>query len=211
MVENLRIEYANKPLDEHTVSIDPVEQFHRWFAEAITAGLPLVNAMTLATAARDGKPSARIVLLKGMDREGVVFYTNYRSRKAKELFDNPRAALLFHWVELDRQVRIEGIVAPVGAGESEEYFQTRPRGSQIGAHASEQSSVLSGRAELEERFRRLEEQFQGRPVPKPEHWGGFRLLPAWFEFWQGRESRLHDRIGYTRLQDSRWNIDRLAP
>lgn len=209
-IADLRREYALASLDERDVAPDPVAMFSRWFAEAQAADVAEPNAMTLATASADGAPSARMVLLKGVDDGGFVFFTDYRSRKAAELDANPRAALVFHWVELERQVRIAGSVARVAREETEAYFRTRPLGSRLGAWASEQSSVISGRAVLDARLRDAETRFPGEDVPAPPHWGGYRLAPGAVEFWQGRASRLHDRIRYVR-RGAAWAIERLSP
>lgn len=210
-IENLRKEYTAKTLEVEDVRIDPFDQFEAWFAEAMQARLPEPNAMTLATAV-DGQPSARIVLLKGFDRDGFVFYTNYRSRKGEELRQNPRVALVFLWLELQRQVRIEGKAERIDPAESTRYFQSRPRGSQIGAWASPQSAVIEHREVLEERYRVLEEKYAERePLPRPGHWGGYLVRPHRLEFWQGRPSRLHDRIQYRQEENGQWKIERLAP
>lgn len=198
-------------LDEKTIDRDPITLFRRWFDEAIASGSRLPDAMTLATATKDGKPSARMVLLKGVDHGGFVFYTNYLSQKAKELDENPRAALVLYWTVLDRQVRVEGEVERISAAESDEYFATRPRESQLGALASPQSEVIAGREVLENRFRELDELYRDREVDRPEHWGGYRLKPERIEFWQNRAGRLHDRILYERQSDASWSIKRLAP
>jgi pyridoxamine 5'-phosphate oxidase len=202
---------TSNQLDEKTIDPDPIRLFRRWFDEAIASGSRLPDAMTLATATKDGKPSARMLLLKGVDREGFVFYTNYLSQKAKELDENPRAALVMYWVQLDRQVRVEGEVERISAAESDEYFSTRPRESQLGALASPQSEVIEGRNVLENRFRELDELYRDREVDRPEHWGGYRLKPERIEFWQNRAGRLHDRILYERQPDGSWSIKRLAP
>ncbi len=198
-------------LDETLIDPDPIKQFQSWFNDAIAAGLPLPEAMTLATATRNGKPSARVLLLKQVDESGFVFFTNYRSAKARDLDSNPQAALVFYWPQLERQVRVEGKVARTSAAESQQYFQTRPRDSQIGAWASPQSEVISGRETLEQRVAELEQLYCDREVDRPEHWGGYRLTPARIEFWKGRAGRLHDRILYERAADSTWTIKRLAP
>jgi pyridoxamine 5'-phosphate oxidase len=209
-VADLRKEYTRAGLSESDVDPDPVEQFRRWFDEALEADLHEPNAMTVATAAPDGRPSARVVLLKGFDERGFVFYTNYEGRKGRELEENPRAALLFYWGELERQVRIEGTVSRTSEGESDAYYASRPRGSRLGAWASEQSRAVEGREVLEGRARDLEVEYEGREVPRPAFWGGYRVEPEVVEFWQGRESRLHDRISYRR-GDGGWEIERLQP
>lgn len=186
-------------------------QFERWFAEALAAGLPEPNAMVVATADEQGRPSTRTVLLKGYDDRGLVFFTNYRSRKGREALANPYASLLFPWFPLQRQVVICGAVAPVDRAETEAYFATRPRDSQIGAWASPQSEVLPDRAALDARVAAVAERFADGPVPAPPHWGGFRVAPETVEFWQGRAGRLHDRLRYRRTSDGRWLIERLAP
>jgi len=190
---------------------DPIEQFIRWFSEAEQAGIPQPNAMTLATAAKDGAPSARMVLLKGVDSRGFVFYTNFDSRKGRELNENPRAALLFWWEPLQRQVRVEGRVQRLDEAESDAYFASRPRGHQLQAHASLQSRVIPHRDELEERFRAAEEEFEGRQVARPRWWGGFRVVPESVEFWQEGPNRLHDRLRYRREAGGGWRLERLAP
>lgn len=197
-------------LDERTVDPDPVRLFRRWFDDAIASGSRLPDAMTLATATKGGKPSARMVLLKQVDHDGFVFYTNYSSQKAADLAENPRAALVMYWVQLDRQVRVEGEVERVSADESDEYFRTRPRESQLGALASPQSEVIDSREVIEQRFRELDKLYRDRPIDRPSHWGGYRLKPEQIEFWQNRTGRLHDRILYAR-QAGAWTIRRLAP
>ena len=209
-VADLRKEYTRAGLAESDVAADPIEQFRRWFDAALDAGLHEPNAMTVATATRDGSPSARVVLLKGFDSRGFVFYTNYEGRKGRELEENPRAALLFYWGELERQVRVEGTVSRVSEEESDAYYASRPRGSRLGAWASEQSRVVEGRKVLEERTADLEAEYEGREVPRPAFWGGYRVWPEVVEFWQGRENRLHDRIVYRR-EDEGWKIERLQP
>jgi len=193
-----------RPLRRSDLDPEPLKQFREWYAEAGN------DAVALATAARDGRPSARMVLLKGADERGFVFHSSYESRKARELAENPRAALLFYWHDLGRQVRVEGDVEQVDRGESETYFKTRPRGGQLAAWTSSQSEPIGTRDELEERFAELERTFEGDQVPLPPHWGGFRLVPETYEFWQHRENRLHDRFRYRRNGDD-WVIERLSP
>lgn len=211
ITDRFRKEYRQNELSEENLEKDPFRQFAHWFAAAEAAGMWEPNAMALATANRAGQPSVRMVLLKEFDERGFVFYTNYLSRKGKELAENPHAALLFWWGPLHRQIRIEGSVARVSAAESDAYFASRPPGSQIGAVVSQQSAVIPNRRVLEERFQALEEQAAGGPIPRPEHWGGYRLAPNRFEFWQGRENRLHDRFEYRLEQNNRWQIVRLSP
>jgi pyridoxamine 5'-phosphate oxidase len=201
---------APEGLDENTIDRDPIKQFQMWFNDAIAAKLPLPEAMTLATATPDGRPSARMVLLKQVDHEGFVFYTNYRSAKAEQLDANPYAALVFYWAQLDRQVRVEGSVVKTSTQESSEYFNTRPRESQIGAWASDQSQAILSREILEQRAQELETIYRDRQVERPEHWGGYRVRPERIEFWKSRIGRLHDRILYQRTPDG-WSISRLAP
>lgn len=207
----LRKNYSLGSLDVGDVDRNPFRQFEAWFAQAIEAQLPEPNTMTLATVDSRGRPSARIVLIKGVDERGFVFFTNYDSRKGREIADNPHASLLFYWIELERQVRIEGKVVKTSPAESDQYFQSRPLGSRIGAWASEQSQVIESRAVLEEREKEISAQYGEHP-PRPPHWGGYRLVPDAIEFWQGRPSRLHDRLLYTRAaQDGDWQIVRLSP
>jgi pyridoxamine 5'-phosphate oxidase len=205
----LRNDYALKTLDERDVDRDPLKQFGVWMVEAIHAQVPEPTAMSLATVSATGRPSARIVLLKGLDPRGFVFFTNYDSRKGKDLAAHPAGGLAFLWKELERQVRIEGSVEKVSAKESEAYYATRPLGSRIGAWASPQSEAIESRAWLEKRWEALGKQYGENP-PLPPHWGGYRVIPDYLEFWQGRRSRLHDRIAYTRAGDG-WKIARLAP
>lgn len=211
-MQQMRRDYTLAALDEDTVHHNPFMQFAAWFREATDAGIDEPNAMTLATSTPDGIPSARIVLLKGADENGFTFYTNYTSQKSHDLLLNPCAALLFFWGELQRQVRISGRVEKCSREESEAYFRSRPAESRIGAIASAQSSVLQNRAVLEERFRELTEHYAGTDdIPMPDTWGGWRLIPASFEFWQGRASRLHDRLHFTLQDDGTWMIERLSP
>jgi pyridoxamine 5'-phosphate oxidase len=211
-IEQLRKDYSAHTLEMEEVRTNPVEQFQVWFDEALNAEVPEPNAMTLSTATTNGVPSARIVLLKGVTDGSFLFYTNYNSRKGQELRANPRAALTFLWHELQRQVRIEGRVEVLPAEASTRYFQSRPKGSQIGAWASPQSTKIESREVLEEKVKRLEEDYRAsEALPKPEHWGGYRVVPHRIEFWQGRSSRLHDRIEYILSEDGSWSTSRLAP
>lgn len=204
-------QYNEDAIDEATVDRDPLQLFQRWLDEAKATGMHLPEAVTLATAASDGKPSARMVLLKGADERGFVFFTNYQSRKARELDSNAQAALVFYWPQLERQVRVEGKVERTSAAESDAYFKTRPRESKIGAVASPQSEVIASRAALQTKADELEKLYDGRDVDRPAHWGGYRLRPERIEFWKGRPGRLHDRISYERQDDGSWTIKRLAP
>lgn len=190
---------------------DPIDQFVTWFSEAQQAAVPLPHAMTVATVTKDGKLSARMMLLRGVDHRGFVFHTNYESRKGRELSENPRAALVFWWEPLLRQVRVEGSVEILSAEESDEYFATRPRGHQLEAHASPQSQVIGGRIELEERFRVANRKFEGRDIIRPSWWGGYRVVPETVEFWQEGVNRLHDRLRYQRRNHGAWVLERLAP
>lgn len=210
-IANMRKEYVWGGLSEADVDADPLRQFETWFQQALATNLPEPNAMTLATATPDGQPSARVVLLKAFDASGFTFFTNYASRKGRELAANGRAALLFFWPELQRQVRIEGTIERVTDAESDAYFRSRPLGSRLGAWASEQSEVIASRAVLEERVREAAQRFPDGEVPRPQHWGGFRVRPLTIEFWQGRPDRLHDRLRYRRVQPAGWRLDRLSP
>ena len=210
-IANIRKEYIWGGLSESDMDADPIRQFAAWFQQALAANLPDPNAMTLATATPDGQPSARIVLLKAFDATGFTFFTNYEGRKARELTANARAALLFFWPELQRQVRIEGIVERVSEAESDDYFRSRPLGSRLGAWASAQSEVIASRDVLEERVRQAVQRFPDGEVPRPPFWGGFRVRPLSIEFWQGRPDRLHDRLRYQRVPPEDWHIERLSP
>ena len=200
----------SEELDEKSIDRDPINQFKRWFDDAVASGMKLPEAMTLATATREGKPSARVVLLKDVDNDGFVFYTNYRSAKARDLEANPQAALVFYWSQFDRQVRVEGTVERVSTEESRAYFKTRPRESQIGAWASPQSNIIEKREVLEARVAELEQLYGDCEIECPEHWGGYRVKPTRIEFWKSRLGRLHDRIVYERAGEN-WKISRLAP
>jgi pyridoxamine 5'-phosphate oxidase len=206
----LRIEYAQRSLSERDVNPDPIRQFLLWLQEAINSNAHEPNAMTLATCTRDAVPSARIVLLKTIDERGLAFFTNYLSRKARDLEDNPRAALVFYWPELERQVRIEGTTTRTSGEESDAYFKKRPTSARVGSAASSQSEPVPSREFLEQKFQELLNQHPDGDIPRPAHWGGYRVMPARFEFWQGRPSRLHDRIEYL-LDAGRWSIRRLSP
>lgn len=212
IIENLREDYRSNTLTIDDIAAKPMDQFKLWFEEALQSQLLEPNAMTLATCTPQGIPSARVVLLKGFDEEGFAFYTNYLSRKGQELIQNPSAALVFCWLELQRQVRIEGWVERMSREESVAYFQSRPKSSQIGAWASNQSNVIEDRTILEENVERLKEEYKDEDqLPCPEHWGGLKMIPEKVEFWQGRTSRLHDRILYTLDENGKWKTERLAP
>jgi len=210
-IADLRRQYTLTGLHERDLDPNPFKQFEKWFQQALSAELLDTNAMTLATASREGKPSARVMLLKDFDETGFVFFTNYASRKGRELDENPYAASVFFWAELERQVRINGKVSRISREESEEYFHSRPAGNQLGAWASYQSEVIGEPAELENRMKELESRYEGRTIPMPPNWGGFLLSPDTFEFWQGRPNRLHDRLRYTLLAEGQWRIERLSP
>ena len=207
----LRKEYSLAGLTEKDLARDPFRQFEKWFQEAEAAKINEPNAMIVATAGRDGRPSARTMLLKGADGRGFVFFSNYDSRKGRELEANPWATILFSWIALERQVIAEGAVTKVPREESEAYFHSRPQASQLGAWASQQSAIISGRPVLEEAMKALEKKYAGREVPLPSNWGGYRLAPESIEFWQGRRNRLHDRLRYRRASSGDWTVDRLSP
>lgn len=209
-VEYLREKFTRRGLHESDLDADPIRQFQRWFREAEEANIPDANAMTLATATSNGIPSARIVLLKSFDERGFIFYTNYESEKGKVLAENPNAVLVFHWKEIERQVRITGTVSKISREESERYFHSRPRGSQLSAWASHQSEVVAGRDSLELKMKEFKAKFEGKEIPLPPYWGGFCVAPVSVEFWQGRPNRLHDRFRYT-LAKGKWSIERLSP
>lgn len=207
----IRKDYSQRQLTEEEVAPDPVLQFSKWWDEALTSEIEEVNAMTLATASIDGMPSARIVLLKGFDKKGFTFFTNYDSYKAQQLAENPKACLVFFWKELERQVRITGIIEKLSNSESDEYFNSRPEGSRVGAWASPQSRVIESREWLDNKYEELTNTMKGKNIVRPEHWGGYIVKPVIAEFWQGRPSRLHDRIQYTLQENGNWKIERLAP
>jgi pyridoxamine 5'-phosphate oxidase len=210
-IAQLRRDYSKKELTEKNVDESPFIQFSHWFKEALEAEVPEPNAMTLATATKDGRPSARVMLLKYFGENGFGFFTNFNSRKSLEIAENPYAALCFLWLELERQVRVDGLLHKIPDKEAEEYFKGRPRGSQIGAWVSHQSSVIKSKEELEKKVIEMEKKFDGREVPIPDYWGGYTLIPTSIEFWQGRPSRLHDRILYTLDEKGEWKTSRLSP
>lgn len=211
-IADIRKDYQLKRMDELDVAKNPFEQFTQWWNDAIDSKIEEVNAMTLCTATKGGKPSARVVLLKGYNSKGFIFFTNYESSKGKQLEKNPNACLVFYWKELERQIKIEGIVEKLKNKDNDEYFFSRPEGSRIGAWASPQSSVIADRSVLEGNVAKFTEKFEGKKVPRPPHWGGYIVKPTLIEFWQGRPSRLHDRIQYTLPKNKKtWTIERLAP
>jgi pyridoxamine 5'-phosphate oxidase len=210
-IADLRKDYTLQDFSEIEADPNPFIQFKRWFAQALAAQLPEPNAMTIATATPDGKPSARMVLLKDFDERGFVFFTNYSSHKGQELAKNPQAALVFWWVELERQVRITGRVEKISENESDQYFYSRPDNSRLGAWASNQSEAIASREVLEQRLQEFQRQYANQEIPRPNYWGGFRIIPTEIEFWQGRPSRLHDRLLYSYLDHGSWKIQRLSP
>ena len=209
-IADLRKEYTLGGIRRKDLDPDPIRQFQKWFQQAVEV-VPEANAMVLATADREGKPSARVILLKGIDERGFSFFTNYQSRKSTELAENPHAAMAFYWAALERQVCVTGAVSRLSRHESEEYFKSRPRGNRLGAWASKQSQVIANRAELEERMKEVETRFPGDDIPIPENWGGYLLVPTAIDFWQGRPNRLHDRFCYTKESSGQWRLDRLSP
>jgi pyridoxamine 5'-phosphate oxidase len=210
-IADIRRDYSHKSLSENDVDTNAIRQFERWWHEAVNSKIDEVNAMTLATASIDALPSARIVLLKEVNEKGFVFFTNYESYKAQQLAENPKACLVFFWKELERQVRITGLIEKISGKQSDEYFQSRPESSRIGAWASPQSRVIEDRNWLDEKFNELVNKMEGATIPRPPHWGGYIVKPVVIEFWQGRPSRLHDRIQYTLEENGEWKIERLAP
>ena len=210
-IADIRKNYSQKNLSEKDAAINPIQQFSKWWEEAVASKIDEVNAMTLATASTDGVPSARIVLLKGFTETGFTFFTNYNSFKGQQLAENPKACLVFFWKELERQVRITGLIEKVTAEESNNYFHSRPASSQIGAIASPQSRVIENREWLDKHYEKLEQELQGMELQRPVHWGGYIIKPVIVEFWQGRPSRLHDRLQYTLDDSGNWKIERLAP
>ena len=210
-IADIRKDYSKKMLQETDVHADAIEQFKTWWTEAVDSAIDEVNAMTLATASAQGKPSARVVLLKGFNESGFIFFTNYHSQKASEIEENPRVSLVFFWKELERQVRIDGTIKKITAEDSDEYFYSRPVESRIGAWASPQSKVIASRKVIEENVLELEKSFAGKTIDRPPHWGGYIVKPVVIEFWQGRSSRLHDRLQYKLNEMGQWEIKRLAP
>lgn len=209
-IADIRKDYRLLSLDEKDIDANPIKQFATWWNEAIESKVEEVNAMTLSTSTKDGKPSARIVLLKGFDERGFVFFTNYQSHKGKEISQNPFAALTFFWKEIERQIRIEGSIEKVSPEESDAYFFSRPEGSRIGAWSSPQSQIIQNRKLLEDSVKEYQSEFKNS-IPRPPHWGGYRVMPQLIEFWQGRTNRLHDRLQYTKTAEGSWKVDRLAP
>lgn len=210
-IADIRKNYSQKKLSEEKVDPNPMKQFAKWWKQAVAAEIDEVNAMTLATSSSDGVPAARIVLLKGVEDKGFVFFTNYESFKGQQLAENPKACLVFFWKELERQVRITGLVEKVSATASDEYFHSRPVASQVGAVASPQSRAIQSREWLDEHYKELKKQLKDETIQRPEHWGGYIVKPVIIEFWQGRPSRLHDRLQYSLEENGEWKIERLAP
>ena len=210
-ISDIRKDYRLQSLSENDVAHDPMQQFTAWWNDVLASEISEPNAMTLATASADGLPSARIVLLKGFDEKGFVFFTNYNSFKGLQLQENPRACLVFFWKELERQVRVMGLIEQLSSHENDEYFNSRPEGSRISAIASPQSQVVENRDWLETKAQQLTEELSGKEITRPDHWGGYCIRPAIIEYWQGRSNRLHDRIQYTLMEDGKWKIERLAP
>ena len=210
-IAQLRREYSHKSLSESEILQDPIQQFEQWWKQVLATEVIEPNAMTLATASSDGFPSARVVLLKGFDKTGFSFYTNYNSYKAKQLEENPKACLVFFWKELERQVRVIGLVEKLDTLDNDEYFNSRPEGSRIGAWTSPQSEVIKSRDWLDDRYQQLVKEMGGKEIKRPSHWGGYIVKPVIIEFWQGRPSRLHDRIQYTLQENGNWKVERLAP
>ncbi len=210
-IADIRKNYSHKKLSEKKADANPMKQFAKWWKQAAASKIDEVNAMTLATASQDGVPAARIVLLKGVDENGFIFFTNYESFKGQQLIENPKACLVFFWKELERQVRITGLVEKISAAASDEYFYSRPEGSQLGAIASPQSRIIENREWLDKHFKKLKKQLKNETIQRPEHWGGYIVKPVIIEFWQGRPSRLHDRLQYSLQETGEWKIERLAP
>lgn len=210
-LSKLREEYLKGELLENNINKDPFQQFGLWIQEAIDSHVSEPNAMSVATSTPDGKPSIRVVLLKELNQQGFVFFTNYDSRKGAEIAANPNAAIVFDWHQIERQVRIEGVITKISEEDSDTYFNSRPRGSKIGAWVSPQSQVINGREQLDKLQQQTEQRFEGQDIPRPTHWGGYILIPTSIEFWQGRPSRLHDRILYSKKSNNEWDIERLAP
>lgn len=210
-IADIRKNYSQKKLSEKKADANPMKQFAKWWKQAAASKIDEVNAMTLATASQDGVPAARIVLLKGVDENGFIFFTNYESFKGQQLTENPKACLVFFWKELERQVRITGLVEKISTAASDEYFHSRPEGSQLGAVASPQSRIIENREWLDKHFKKLKKQLKNEIIQRPEHWGGYMVKPVIIEFWQGRPSRLHDRLQYSLQETGKWKIERLAP
>lgn len=210
-IQQMRTDFSKKTLDESEVNANPFTQFDKWFHEAVESHVDMPDAMIVATASKEGIPSARVLLLRNFDKNGFVFYTNYHSKKAMNLDNNPHAALTFFWPELERQIRVEGTVEKQSPEVSDEYFAMRPDGSKLGAWSSQQSTVVENRAVLDEKFADMRKHFHGKEIPRPAFWGGYSLKPTMFEFWQGRPNRFHDRIAYVLNEEKNWKIERLSP